>query len=180
MRRPMGRRDNTHDQSPEDRERPMTQAFSLSPRAGTARLCLAGLLSLSVGLGPVLAQHGPAQGDGPGQAQGRGTAQGQPRKAPEGRRLPPDATTEHSIDGPNGRALAFTATAGSLALVDEEGKLQSEIAFIAYTKAGKPEEAAARPITFGVNGGPGAASAYLNIGAIGPWRLPTDGPSISP
>ncbi|EHP92861.1 hypothetical protein [Methylorubrum extorquens] len=44
----------------------MTQAFSLSPRAGTARLYLAGLLSLTVGLGPVLAQHGPAQGDGPG------------------------------------------------------------------------------------------------------------------
>lgn len=154
----------------------MMQAFP-SARTGTARLCLAGLLSLSVGLGPLptLAQHGPPA-DGQSQAKG----QAQPRKAPEGRRLPPDATTEHSIDGPNGQPLKFTATAGSLALVDEEGKLQSEIAFIAYAKAGKPEEAAARPITFGVNGGPGAASAYLNIGAIGPWRLPTDGASISP
>ena len=32
----------------------------------------------------------------------------------------------------------------------------------------------ARPVTFAVNGGPGAASAYLDIGVIGPWRLPMD------
>jgi carboxypeptidase C (cathepsin A) len=180
MRRPMGRRDNTHDQPFEDRENPMNPALSPSSRAATTRLCLAGLLSLTVGLGPLpaLAQHGP-QGDSPGQTQAKGQAQ-PPRKAPEGRRLPPDTTTEHSIDLPNRQPLNFTATAGSLALVDEEGKLQSEIAFIAYTKAAKPEERAARPVTFGVNGGPGAASAYLNIGAIGPWRLPTDGASISP
>ncbi len=157
----------------------MTQAPPDSSRTAASRLGLAGLLTLAIGLGPLPAhaQHGP-QADAPGQTQAKGPPQ--PRKAPEGRRLPPDATTEHSIDLPNGQSLKFTATAGSLALVDEEGKLQSEIAFIAYTKAGKPEDAAARPVTFGVNGGPGAASAYLNIGAIGPWRLPTDGPSISP
>jgi carboxypeptidase C (cathepsin A) len=157
----------------------MTQAPPDSSRTAASRLGLAGLLTLAIGLGPLPAhaQHGP-QADAPGQTQAKGPPQ--PRKAPEGRRLPPDATTEHSIDLPNGQTLKFTATAGSLALVDEEGKLQSEIAFIAYTKAGKPEDAAARPVTFGVNGGPGAASAYLNIGAIGPWRLPTDGPSISP
>lgn len=162
----------------------LPKAAPVPPRV--ARICLAGFLSLAVGLGPtpVLAQHGPGEGQAqakePGPGPGRASGQGQGRKAPEGRRLPPDSTTEHSIDLPNGPSLKFTATAGSLALVDEEGKLQSEIAFIAYAKAGKPEDAAARPITFGVNGGPGAASAYLDIGAIGPWRLPTDGPSISP
>jgi carboxypeptidase C (cathepsin A) len=31
-----------------------------------------------------------------------------------------------------------------------------------------------------VNGGPGASSAYLHLMAIGPWRLPVDGLSISP
>jgi carboxypeptidase C (cathepsin A) len=36
-----------------------------------------------------------------------------------------------------------------------------------------------RPVTFLFNGGPGAASAYLNIGAIGPWRLPLDGATAS-
>jgi len=100
------------------------------------------------------------------------------RKAPEGRKLPADAVTEHSVTLPDGRTLAFTARAGSLPLVDEAGKLQAEIAFIAYTMSGR--DGAPRPVTFAVNGGPGAASAYLNIGAIGPWRLPVEGASISP
>lgn len=154
----------------------MTQPLTPPRPPRAIRIGLAGLLSVAVGLGPlpVLAQHGQPPAQGPRQEQGPA------RKAPEGRRLPPDSTTEHSLDLPNGRKLGFTATAGSLALVDEDGKLQSEIAFIAYQKAGKPEERAERPVTFGVNGGPGAASAYLNIGAIGPWRLPTDGTSISP
>jgi hypothetical protein len=34
--------------------------------------------------------------------------------------------------------------------------------------------------TFAINGGPGASSAYLNLAAVGPWRLPLDGTSISP
>jgi len=99
-------------------------------------------------------------------------------RGPEGRRLPPDSTTRQSIKLPDGRSLDFTATAGSLPLVDEAGKLQAEIAYVAYTMA--PEAGRARPVTFAINGGPGAASAYLNIGAIGPWRLPTGGTSISP
>ncbi len=99
-------------------------------------------------------------------------------RAPEGKKLPPDVTTEQSVTLPNGQKLDFTATAGSLPLVDESGKLQAEIAFVAYTR---PAAAGTvRPITFAINGGPGAASAYLNIGAIGPWRLPADGASISP
>ncbi|WP_018261259.1 S10 family peptidase [Methylobacterium sp. WSM2598] len=99
-------------------------------------------------------------------------------RPPEGRRLPPDAVTQHSLALSDGRSLAFTATAGSLALVDEAGKLQAEIAFTAFTLPERPR--ATRPVTFALNGGPGAASAYLNLGAVGPWRLPLDGPSISP
>ena len=30
-------------------------------------------------------------------------------------------------------------------------------------------------MTFAINGGPGAASAWLHLGALGPWRLPMDG-----
>lgn len=42
-----------------------------------------------------------------------------------------------------------------------------------------------RPVTFAVNGGPGAGAAWLNLLALGPWRiaLPQDGmlsPSMSP
>ncbi|MDP4002404.1 S10 family peptidase [Methylobacterium sp. NEAU K] len=100
------------------------------------------------------------------------------QRAPEGRRLPPDSVTRQSVTLPNGKTLDFTATAGSLPLVDEGGKLQAEIAYVAYTMA--PEAGRERPVTFAVNGGPGASSAYLNIGAIGPWRLPVGGDRISP
>ncbi len=109
---------------------------------------------------------------------------GPPRAAPaqqagpEGRRLPPDSVTSQSIALPDGRRLDFTATAGSLPLVDEAGKLSAEIGYIAFTRPS--EDGRPRPITFAINGGPGAASAYLNIGALGPWRLPIGEGSISP
>jgi carboxypeptidase C (cathepsin A) len=88
-------------------------------------------------------------------------------------RLPADSTTEQTVELP-GRTLAFKATAGSIPLNDaESGNVQAEIAFVSYV-LGDP----GRPVTFLFNGGPGAASAYLNIGAAGPWRLPLD--NISP
>jgi carboxypeptidase C (cathepsin A) len=77
-----------------------------------------------------------------------------------------------------GRTLGFTATAGALTLTDPQGRPQAEYGFVAYTLDGAtPGD---RPITFAINGGPGASSAYLNLLAIGPWRLPLDQASISP
>ncbi|PNA16331.1 peptidase S10, partial [Pseudomonas sp. MPR-R1B] len=87
---------------------------------------LALALSLVIAAPPVLR----AQDLPPGHPQGE--ARPAPR-APEGRRLPPDSTTKQSVTLPDGRTLAFTATAGSLPLVDEAGKLQAEIAYVAYT-----------------------------------------------
>lgn len=87
------------------------------------------------------------------------------------KKLPAAVSTEHVLDLP-GRTLRFKATAGAIPLFDaDSGKLQAEVAYIAYT-VGDP--AAGRPVTFVFNGGPGASSAYLNIGALGPWRLPLD------
>ncbi|MDP4022144.1 peptidase S10 [Methylobacterium sp. NEAU 140] len=136
--------------------------MSPMPRLAAAALALA--LALPQ---PLAAQENP-----------HGAQPAERQRPAEGRRLPPDSTTQQSVTLPDGRKLDFTATAGSLPLVDESGKLQAEIGFVAYTMA--PQAGAARPVTFAINGGPGAASAYLNIGAIGPWRLPVDGDSISP
>ncbi len=87
------------------------------------------------------------------------------------KRLPADVSTEHVLDLA-GRTLRFKATAGAIPLFDaDSGKLQAEVAYIAFTVS---EPAAGRPVTFLFNGGPGASSAYLNIGALGPWRLPLD------
>ncbi len=90
----------------------------------------------------------------------------------EARRLPADATTEHTVELPD-RTLRFKATAGSIPVRNSESnKLLAEIGYVAYVRTDLP--AATRPVTFAVNGGPGAASAYLHLGAMGPWRLPLD------
>ena len=97
----------------------------------------------------------------------------------EASRLPADATTDHTVELP-GRTLRFKAIAGSIPINNTEGKLQAEIAYIAYVR---PDgDAAGRPVTFAFNGGPGASSAYLHLGAMGPWRLPLDNitPSSAP
>ena len=95
----------------------------------------------------------------------------------EQRRLPPDSTTRHSIKLP-GRTLDFAATAGSVRLYDRGGKPQVDIAYIGYRLDGA--DAAARPVSFVLNGGPGMASAWLHLGALGPWRLPLGPDSFSP
>jgi len=90
----------------------------------------------------------------------------------ETRRLPEDSTTKQTITV-NGRTLAFTATAGSLRLFNGRGEPSADIAYTAYQLDGADPRS--RPVTFFFNGGPGAASAYLQLGCAGPWRLSIEG-----
>jgi carboxypeptidase C (cathepsin A) len=83
------------------------------------------------------------------------------------RLLPADAVTEHSIDTPRGK-LAYTATAGTLAFYDQSGEQSASVFYTAYVAKGAP---ANRPLTFVFNGGPGAASAFLHLGLVGPRIL---------
>src|SRR5579862_3272480 len=78
--------------------------------------------------------------------------------------LPGDAVTEHSIDTPAGK-LAYTATAGTFSLFDQSGERSAAVFYTAYVA--KPNDPR-RPVTFVFNGGPGAASAFLNLGLVGP------------
>jgi carboxypeptidase C (cathepsin A) len=96
-----------------------------------------------------------------------GTAPSSPAAA-EQHRLPPDSSTKHTLALP-GRTLDFTATAGSIHLFNDKGEPQADIAYTAYQLDGA--DARSRPVTFLFNGGPGAASAYLQFGDAGPWRL---------
>ena len=80
--------------------------------------------------------------------------------------LPGDSVTEHSIDLPSGK-LAYTATAGIFALSDQSGERSAEIFYTAFVVK-STNAAAARPVSFVFNGGPGAASAFLNLGMVGP------------
>ncbi len=79
--------------------------------------------------------------------------------------LPGDAVTEHTVDTKAGK-LAYTATAGTFPLFDQSGSRSAEIFYTAYVA--KSDNPSARPVTFVFNGGPGAASAFLNLGLVGP------------
>src|SRR5271166_710064 len=84
--------------------------------------------------------------------------------------LPADSVTEHSIDTPAGK-LAYTATAGTFSLFDQSGERSAAVFYTAYvvrTSEDKTGNHAARPLTFVFNGGPGAASAFLHLGMVGP------------
>src|SRR5579862_8668335 len=106
------------------------------------------------------------------QKAGSSSSRGNTSVSGETRRLPEDSTTKQIVTV-NGRTLSFTATAGSLRLFNQGGEPQADIAYTAYQLDGA--EARSRPVTFFFNGGPGASSAYLQLGCAGPWRLPIEG-----
>ncbi|WP_207461915.1 septum formation initiator [Azospirillum sp. SYSU D00513] len=74
--------------------------------------------------------------------------------------------TRHSLNRPEG-ALAYTATVEFLPLTaGAEEKVAARLFTTTYTLDGaEPDK---RPVAFVFNGGPGAASAYLHLGALGP------------
>jgi len=92
---------------------------------------------------------------------------------------PVGAETTGSWTGPGG-PLEYTATANWIVLRKKE-KPAAEIFSVSYVTR---DERESRPVTFVFNGGPGASSAYLHMGAVGPKRVefPPDGtlPAMPP
>lgn len=124
------------------------------------------------------AQPPPSQAAEQSKRNGKDQAASRPEassKATE--RLPPDARSTHTL-ALDGRTLRFTATAGSIPITNSAGRTLGEIAYVAYTLDG--EDPRRRPVTFAFNGGPGSASAWLHLGAMGPWRLPLIAASAAP
>jgi carboxypeptidase C (cathepsin A) len=80
------------------------------------------------------------------------------------RLLPEPVATRHELEQ-GGWRLAYGATAGTLLLRDGKGETTAAIFHVAYTL--EPPDPA-RPVTFVFNGGPGAASAFLHLGGLGP------------
>ncbi len=81
----------------------------------------------------------------------------------------PPVVTHHEIRQA-GKALKYAATAGLMPIKNAEGETEAHIFFMAYTLDGVPV-GARRPLTFCFNGGPGSASVWLHMGAIGPRRV---------
>ncbi len=64
--------------------------------------------------------------------------------------------------------LKYTVTTGMLPLKTEYGEHEANVFFMAYTKDGARGR---RPLMFSFNGGPGSASLWLHLGALGPKRV---------
>lgn len=64
-----------------------------------------------------------------------------------------------------GRPLKYKSTAGTMPLKNEAGEIEAQLFYVAYTVDGPN-----RPLTVCFNGGPGAGSLWLHLGAIGPQR----------
>lgn len=86
--------------------------------------------------------------------------------------------THHTVTI-HGDAIHYTATAGYLPVKDKNEKIIARMFFIAYTKDGLTDPHT-RPITYTFNGGPGSASVWLHMGAVGPRRVSLDEKGLSP
>src|SRR6185437_6585190 len=131
------------------------------PMSSVARLALAVLLAATIG--SASAQPKPDQHDIAPARQHLAQPAGQGLL----RLLPGNSVTEHTLDTAGG-PLAYTATAGTLPFYDPSGDHIASIFYVAYVAK---NGGANRPLTFVFNGGPGAASAFLNLGLVGPRRL---------
>lgn len=122
-------------------------------------LCrVATILAIAAIVPSLSARAQPAHGNGAATA----------TRAPRPMSLPAPSVTQHVL-ALNGRTLHYTATAGSLPATADTPQRIGDMFYVAYTLDDAP--ATSRPITFVFNGGPGAASAYLQMGAMGPKRV---------
>src|SRR3984957_331696 len=76
--------------------------------------------------------------------------------------------THHQITV-EGKLLKYSATVGRLPIKRGDGRIEAEMFYVAYTLDG--QESAKRPLTFAFNGGPGSASIWLHMGALGPRKV---------
>ncbi|HEX5239162.1 MAG TPA: peptidase S10 [Sphingomicrobium sp.] len=110
--------------------------------------------ALAFAAAPALADDAPAKGD---------DAKPKIELPP----MSPDKSVDQVINL-GGRVLRYKATVGHIDVRDDKGKVIGQVVYTAYTV---PAARYARPVTFAFNGGPGASSVFLNMGAIGPKHV---------
>ncbi len=71
--------------------------------------------------------------------------------------------------------VSYVAETGMLPLLKPDGTVRASVFYVAYTKQGETN-VEQRPVTFCFNGGPGAASVWLHLGALGPRRVKLNEP----
>ena len=82
----------------------------------------------------------------------------------------PPKTFESRHEGTfHGTTVAYRAIAGELHLPDAKGEPRASVFSFSYLSDAAAAET--RPVTFIFNGGPGSASLWLHMGALGPRRI---------
>ena len=94
--------------------------------------------------------------------------------------VPPEdsSVTEHTIRL-DGATVPYRAMAATMLLENNDGKPIGSLYYTAYTRS-DTRDPAGRPLAFIYNGGPGAASAWLHMGAFGPRRIVVTDPEPTP
>jgi len=87
--------------------------------------------------------------------------------------------THHTIEVGD-KTIKYTATCQQMPLKNAAGETEAHIFYMAYTL--DDADHSKRPLTFAFNGGPGAASLWVHMGAMGPKRplLNDDGTQPAP
>lgn len=99
---------------------------------------------------------------------GKLNAPSEAQKPAEAQKETPPVVTHHEIRL-GGRVLKYTATTGLMPIRNPDNdEVEANIFFVAYTLDNPGPN---RPLMFSFNGGPGSASVWLHIGAIGPRRV---------
>lgn len=123
------------------------------------------------------AQGGQGQrGQGPGQ-QPQTQAPATPTATPA---TPPPAAPPEKEEAPiitkhevkiGDKTLKYTVTTGLMPIKNQTtGETEAKIFYMAYTMD-NPGDTTKRPLMFSFNGGPGSASVWLHLGALGPRRV---------
>ena len=111
----------------------------------------------------LLLQAGPPPADAPKPPE---TKSAEKLKEPEEEK---PVITHHEMRA-GGKSLKYTATAGLMPIRNARGETEAHMFFVAYTLEGV-SDAHRRPLMFSFNGGPGSASVWLHLGALGPKRV---------
>jgi carboxypeptidase C (cathepsin A) len=106
---------------------------------------------------------------GPSNAADKPPAKGSAKEGAKKDSTEAPVVTHHQI-AVGGKSLRYTVTTGKLPLKSDTGETEAEIFFMAYTLDGVSNPAS-RPLMFSFNGGPGSASVWLHLGAVGPKRV---------
>ncbi len=128
-------------------------------------------LALSASAQRTSSQAAPADTPGPAAAAANAAPKPADSAKPKLDPLPADKSVPQTVTV-TGKVIHYTATVGTITLKASDDKPTGDVTYIAYVLDTPKDQPHNRPVTFALNGGPGASSVYLNLGAIGPKHIP--------